>query len=49
MMAREVPEGEDGDIDEYEGEDAIEAICLYGAQQVSRGYYYDLDDTMSVE
>lgn len=49
MMACEVPEDGDGDIDEYEGEDSIEAICQYGAQQVSGGYYYDLDDTMSME
>lgn len=48
MTACEVPDDGDGDLDEYEGEDAIEAI-LCGAQQVRGEYYHDLDDTMSVE
>ena len=58
LMAREVPGDEDGDgsgggdggdghVDEFEGEDAIEA-CLFGTQTIPGGYY-DPDDTMSVE
>lgn len=58
LMAREVPGDLDGDgsggggdgdghVDEFEGEDAIEA-CLFGTQTIPGGYY-DPDDTMSVE
>lgn len=55
LMAREVPGdldedgggGGGGEVDEFEGEDAIEA-CLFGTQTIPGGYY-DPDDTMSVE
>lgn len=49
MTAREVPaSGEEVDEFEYEGEDAIEAICLHGTQQVLGGYW-DPSDTLYLE
>lgn len=49
LTAREVPASGEG-VDEFEcdGEDAIEAMCQHGTQQVLGGYW-DPDDTFSVE
>ncbi|OJJ83120.1 RNA dependent RNA polymerase [Aspergillus glaucus CBS 516.65] len=48
LTAREIPaSGEEVDEFEYEGEYAIEAMCLHGTQQVLGGYW-DPNDTFSV-